>query len=139
MLPQTFKVHALAFELRITCTETLQILTDLGLNKGKSQFSEVSLAEADAVRAHLKTKPLEHSETAAAAIRASDKRTIQSIDCSHIAPIVAVLKAMIAKKQAEEAVIGRRKTREDRHSIGGLRSAFQPVKNADPEVSGLGT
>lgn len=135
MLPQSFKVHALAFELRITCAQTLQILSDLGLNNGKSQFSEVSSEEADAVRAYLKKMDIATSEKAAGAICSAEERTFQNPDHSHIAPVVAVPKAIVVKRQAEEAA-GRQDCpsviRETKVSKQEVATNQETIKDAKP-------
>ena len=104
--------------MEVKSRQILDVLAELGLAQGKTHSSSLEDYEADKVRAQLRgTKPGGHSS--AAGSRAP--QGIQpKIDLSHVSKPGDVLKAILAKKQEEEA--------EARH-------AHLPVRTQPPVVA----
>jgi translation initiation factor IF-2 len=96
------RINDLAREMEVKSRQVLDILAELGLGAGKTHSSSLEEHEADKVRAHF-----EHSSRPASAASTPASRAPQTIapkiDLSHISKPGDVLKAVLAKKQEEEA------------------------------------
>src|SRR6516165_10655057 len=99
------RINDLAREMEVKSRQILDILVELGLGEGKTHSSSLEVDEADKVRAHFErgARPGTHS---AAASRASQMLQ-PKIDLSHISKPGDALKAILAKKQEDEAAARR--------------------------------
>src|ERR1035438_8334645 len=97
------RINDLAREMEVKSKQVLDILAEIGLAAGKTHSSSLEDYEADKVRAHFErgTRPAGQAGTQAS--RASQGIT-PKIDLSHISKPGDVLKAILAKKQEDEAV-----------------------------------
>src|SRR3974377_968271 len=93
------RINDLARELEVKSRQVLEVLTELGMGEGKTHSSSIEENEADKVRTHFK-----HGTRAghAAGQRAAQGIT-PKIDLSHVSKPGDVMKAILAKKQEQEA------------------------------------
>ena len=96
------RINDLAREMEVKSRQVLDILAELGLAAGKTHSSSLEDYEADKVRAHFKRGSRPASQAGTPASRAPQAIT-PKIDLSHISKPGDVLKAVLAKKQEEEA------------------------------------
>src|SRR6185503_5715280 len=95
------RINDLARELEVKSRQILDVLAELGLGEGKTHSSSIEEHEADKVRAQFQhgSRPAGHS---AGSSRASQTIT-PKIDLSHVSKPGDVMKAILAKKQEQEA------------------------------------
>jgi translation initiation factor IF-2 len=96
------RINDLAREMEVKSRQVLDILAELGLAAGKTHSSSLEDYEADKVRAHFERGSRPAGPAASQASRAPQAIT-PKIDLSHISKPGDVLKAILAKKQEEEA------------------------------------
>jgi translation initiation factor IF-2 len=96
------RINDLAREMEVKSRQVLDILAELGLGAGKTHSSSLEEDEADKVRAQFKraSKP---ASTAGTPASRTPQAIAPKIDLSHISKPGDVLKAVLAKKQEEEA------------------------------------
>jgi len=96
------RINILARELEVKSQKILDMLAELGLATGKTHSSSLEDYEADKVRTHFA-----HGSRPAGQAGAQGSRTAQviapKIDLSHISKPGDVMKAILAKKQEQEA------------------------------------
>ena len=107
------RINDLAREMEVKSRQILDVLAELGLAEGKTHSSSLEEHEAEKVRAHFErgTRSSAHSGAASRASQAIAPK----IDLSHVSKPGDVMKAILAKKQEEEA--------EARRSHAPVRSA----------------
>jgi len=96
------RINDLAREMEVKSRQILDILAELGLDAGKTHSSSLEEYEADKVRAHFERGSRPASQSSAQGTRAQ-QGIAPKIDLSHISKPGDVLKAVLAKKQEEEA------------------------------------
>jgi translation initiation factor IF-2 len=96
------RINDLAREMEVKSRQVLDILTELGLGAGKTHSSSLEEHEADKVRAHFERGSKPTGTTTSQASRAP-QAIAPKIDLSRISKPGDVLKAVLAKKQEEEA------------------------------------
>ena len=96
------RINDLAREMEVKSRQILDILAELGLGAGKTHSSSLESDEAEKVRAHFE-RGMRSGGHGAASSRAPQGIT-PKIDLSHISKPGDVLKAILAKKQEDEAV-----------------------------------
>ncbi|MGB7987361.1 MAG: translation initiation factor IF-2 N-terminal domain-containing protein, partial [Terracidiphilus sp.] len=96
------RINDLAREMEVKSRQILDILTELGMGAGKTHSSSLEGYEADKVRAHLERGSRSASQSGSSASRAP-QGIAPKIDLSHISKPGDVLKAILAKKQEQEA------------------------------------
>ncbi|HEY1210279.1 MAG TPA: translation initiation factor IF-2 [Terracidiphilus sp.] len=96
------RINDLAREMEVKSRQVLDVLAELGLGAGKTHSSSLEEDEADKVRAHFKRAAKTASQASAPSSRAPQP-IAPKIDLSHISKPGDVLKAVMAKKQEEEA------------------------------------
>jgi len=96
------RINDLAREMEVKSRRILDVLAELGLATGKTHSSSLEADEAEKVRAHF-----ERSARSAKSASTQPSRAPQGIapkiDLSHISKPGDVLKAVLAKKQEQEA------------------------------------
>jgi translation initiation factor IF-2 len=101
------RINDLAREMEVKSRQVLDILAELGLGAGKTHSSSLEGDEAEKVRAHFERGSRPASNATASASRAQ-QALAPKIDLSHISKPGDVLKAVLAKKQEQEAEARRR-------------------------------
>ena len=96
------RINDLAREMEVKSRQVLDILAELGLATGKTHSSSLEDYEADKVRAHFERGSRPAGQSGSQASRAPQGIT-PKIDLSHISKPGDVLKAILAKKQEDEA------------------------------------
>ena len=96
------RINDLAREMEVKSRQILDVLAELGMGEGKTHSSSIDEHEAEKVRAHFQhgSRPAGHSSGASS--RASQAIT-PKIDLSHVSKPGDVMKAILAKKQEQEA------------------------------------
>src|ERR1039458_6773496 len=95
------RINDLAREMEVKSRQILDVLAELGLDKGKTHSSSLEDYEADKVRAQFERGSRSSGQSAAAPSRASQVIT-PKIDLSHVSKPGDALKAVLAAKQKEE-------------------------------------
>ncbi len=95
------RINDLAREMEVKSRQILDVLGELGLAGGKTHSSSLEDFEAEKVRAHLRASR-SGGHSGAAASRAPQGFQ-PKVDLSHISKPGDALKAILAKKQEEEA------------------------------------
>jgi translation initiation factor IF-2 len=98
------RINDLAREMEVKSRQILDILTELGMGAGKTHSSSLEEYEADKVRGHLERGSRPASQSVSTAARAQ-QGIAPKIDLSHISKPGDVLKAILAKKQEQEAEV----------------------------------
>jgi translation initiation factor IF-2 len=93
------RINDLARELEVKSRQILDVLVELGLGAGKTHSSSLEEHEAEKVRAQMTGS---RGHTTAAASRAA-QAIAPKIDLSHVSKPGDVMKAILAKKQEDEA------------------------------------
>jgi len=95
------RINDLARELEVKSRQILDVLAELGLGEGKTHSSSIEDHEADKVRGQFQhgSRP---AGQGASSSRASQAIT-PKIDLSHVSKPGDVMKAILAKKQEQEA------------------------------------
>jgi translation initiation factor IF-2 len=96
------RINDLARELEVKSRQVLDVLAELGLGEGKTHSSSIEEHEAEKVRAHFQPGSRPASHAGGSASRGSQTIT-PKIDLSHVSKPGDVMKAILAKKQEEEA------------------------------------
>jgi translation initiation factor IF-2 len=94
------RINDLARELEVKSRQILDVLNELGMGAGKTHSSSIEESEAVRVRAHFDPGAKPSAAAAAAASRSKQVMT-PKIDLSHVSKPGDVLKAVLAKKEAE--------------------------------------
>ena len=94
------RINDLARELEVKSRQILDVLNELSMGAGKTHSSSIEESEAVRVRAHFDPGAKPSSSTSAASSR-SKQIIAPKIDLSHVSKPGDVLKAVLAKKQAE--------------------------------------
>ncbi|HTX74869.1 MAG TPA: translation initiation factor IF-2 [Terracidiphilus sp.] len=92
------RINDLAREMEVKSREVLDVLGELGLGEGKTHSSSIEEHEADRVRAHFGKSGRVPAHAAARAAQAIQPK----IDLSHLHKPGDAMKAILAKKQADE-------------------------------------
>ncbi|MGC2614528.1 MAG: translation initiation factor IF-2 N-terminal domain-containing protein, partial [Terracidiphilus sp.] len=95
------RINDLAREMEVKSRQILDVLGELGLGEGKTHSSSIEDHEADKVRAHFQ-HGRQGGHSGAGSARAAQGIT-PKIDLSHVSKPGDVMKAILAKKQEEEA------------------------------------
>ncbi|MGB8844124.1 MAG: translation initiation factor IF-2 N-terminal domain-containing protein, partial [Terracidiphilus sp.] len=119
------RINDLAKELEVKSRAILDILPELGVPAGKTHSSSLEGDEAEKVRARLGPDSRQAAHGSASG-RQSAASVVPKIDLSHISKPGDVLKAILAKKQEEEA--------EARHGRVPAKPAAPPAQPAKPVV-----
>src|SRR5579863_1461330 len=93
------RINDLARELEVKSRQILEVLAELGIGAGKTHSSSLDEDEADKVRAQVNNG----SRGAGHAPSRGAQAIAPKIDLSHVSKPGDVLKAILAKKQEEEA------------------------------------
>jgi len=95
------RINDLAREMEVKSRQILDVLAELGLGEGKTHSSSIEDHEADKVRAQFQhgSRPAGHGGSSS---RASQS-IAPKIDLSHVSKPGDVMKAILAKKQEQEA------------------------------------
>jgi translation initiation factor IF-2 len=96
------RINDLAREMEVKSRQILDVLAELGLGEGKTHSSSIEEHEADKVRAHFQHGSRGTGHASGASSRASQSIT-PKIDLSHVSKPGDVMKAILAKKQEQEA------------------------------------
>ncbi|MFZ1084578.1 MAG: translation initiation factor IF-2 N-terminal domain-containing protein, partial [Terracidiphilus sp.] len=96
------RINDLAREMEVKSRQILDVLTELGMGAGKTHSSSLEDYEADKVRAHIERGSRPAGQSSSQAARAP-QGIAPKIDLSHISKPGDVLKAILAKKQEQEA------------------------------------
>ena len=96
------RINDLAREMEVKSRQILDVLAELGLAEGKTHSSSIEDHEAEKVRAHFERGTRSGAHNSGAASRAS-QTIAPKIDLSHVSKPGDVMKAILAKKQEEEA------------------------------------
>ncbi|MFP5237196.1 MAG: translation initiation factor IF-2 [Acidobacteriota bacterium] len=107
------RINDLAREMEVKSRQILDVLGELGLGEGKTHSSSIEEHEADRVRAHFQKGGGASARSASRAAQGIQPK----VDLSHISKPGDALKAILAKKQAEEEA---------------ARRSHAPVKPATP-------
>src|SRR3569833_1504032 len=118
------RINDLAREMEVKSRQILDVLAELGLAEGKTHSSSIEGHEADKVRAHFQHRSRPGSHAGSASSRGSQTIT-PKIDLSHVSKPGDVMKAILAKKQEQEA--------EARKSHVPPSKAASPVVTKAPE------
>ncbi|HEY1897204.1 MAG TPA: translation initiation factor IF-2 [Terracidiphilus sp.] len=100
------RINDLAREMEVKSRQILDVLAELGLGEGKTHSSSLEADEAEKVRAQFErgSRAAGHGNTAAS----RGQQAIQpKVDLSHISKPGDALKAILAKKQEDEAAARR--------------------------------
>jgi translation initiation factor IF-2 len=117
------RINDLAREMEVKSRQILDVLGELGLGEGKTHSSSIEEHEADKVRAHFERGGKSASQSGSANSRSSQSIT-PKIDLSHVSKPGDVMKAILAKKQEQEA--------EARRSQAPVRPAVPPAAPKAP-------
>ena len=94
------RINDLAREMEVKSRQVLDLLAELGLGEGKTHSSSIEDHEAEKVRAQF----ARGSRSAGSGASTRGSQTIApKIDLSHVSKPGDVMKAILAKKQEEEA------------------------------------
>src|SRR5579863_2856939 len=96
------RINDLAREMEVKSRQILDVLAELGLANGKTHSSSLEEDEAEKVRAQFERGSRAAGHAGTAASRAAQGIT-PKIDLSHVSKPGDVMKAILAKKQEEEA------------------------------------
>ncbi|KAA6460104.1 translation initiation factor IF-2 [Acidobacteria bacterium AB60] len=99
------RINDLAREIEVKSKQVLDVLVELGMGEGKTHSSSIEDYEAEKVRAHFQ-RGSGASSRAGAASR-SPQGIQPKVDLSHISKPGDALKAILAKKQEQEAAARR--------------------------------
>jgi translation initiation factor IF-2 len=123
------RINDLAREMEVKSRQILDVLGELGLGEGKTHSSSIDEHEAEKVRAHFQQgRSAGHM---GAGSRASQTIT-PKIDLSHVSKPGDVMKAILAKKQEQEAEARRSQVPP---SKAAAAAPAAPAKPAPPVVS----
>jgi translation initiation factor IF-2 len=125
------RINDLAREMEVKSRQILDVLTELGLGAGKTHSSSLEEYEADKVRQHFERGSRPAGQSGSQAGR-SAQSVAPKIDLSHISKPGDVLKAVLAKKQAQEE-----EARQSRlpHRPAAAPVVAVPAKPTPPVVS----
>jgi translation initiation factor IF-2 len=98
------RINDLARELEVKSRQILDVLNELGMGAGKTHSSSIEESEAVKVRAHFDPGAKSGSSSTSAAAAKAKQVITPKIDLSHVSKPGDVLKAVLAKKQAESGV-----------------------------------
>src|ERR1039457_3879586 len=96
------RINDLAREMEVKSRQILDVLGELGLGEGKTHSSSIEDHEAEKVRAHFERGSKGAGYGSSTGSRASQSIT-PKIDLSHVSKPGDVMKAILAKKQEQEA------------------------------------
>ena len=96
------RINDLAREMEVKSRQILDVLAELGLATGKTHSSSLEEHEAEKVRAHFERGSRPAGQGAAGS-RGSQGAITPKIDLSHVSKPGDVMKAILAKKQEQEA------------------------------------
>ena len=125
------RINDLAREMEVKSRQILDVLAELGLGEGKTHSSSIEDHEADKVRAHFQHGLRGTSHGGAASSRASQTIT-PKIDLSHVSKPGDVMKAIMAKKQEQEAEARRSQVPPSKAAAVVTKA---PAKPAPPAMS----
>src|ERR1039458_6764700 len=120
------RINDLAREMEVKSRQILDVLAELGLDKGKTHSSSLEDYEADKVRAQFERGSRSSGQSAAAPSRASQVIT-PKIDLSHVSKPGDALKAVLAAKQKEEEA-----ARQSRLPVAPVRTPPPPAPARPP-------
>jgi translation initiation factor IF-2 len=118
------RINDLARELEVKSRQILDVLAELGMGAGKTHSSSLEADEAVKVRAQF-----EHARSGGHAGASSSRGTqgiAPKIDLSHVSKPGDVMKAILAKKQEEEAQA--RRSQLPSHSAAPVVAKTQPAQ-----------
>ena len=99
------RINDLARELEVKSRQILDVLAELGLGAGKTHSSSLEENEAEKVRGQFAARAGNH--TGSGSSSRSSQAVAPKIDLSHVSKPGDVMKAILAKKQEDEAVARR--------------------------------
>jgi translation initiation factor IF-2 len=120
------RINDLAREMEVKSRQILDVLAELGLDKGKTHSSSLEDHEADKVRAQFERGSRSGGQSAAAPSRAAQVVT-PKIDLSHVSKPGDALKAVLAAKQKEEQA-----ARQSRVPAASVRTPPPPAPARPP-------
>jgi translation initiation factor IF-2 len=124
------RINDLAREMEVKSRQILDVLGELGLGEGKTHSSSIEDYEADKVRAHFQ-HGRQGGHAGAGSSRAA-QTVAPKIDLSHVSKPGDVMKAILAKKQEEEAEARRSHLPPSKAAVIAPKT---PAKPAPPVVS----
>src|SRR6266568_1338269 len=119
------RINDLAREMEVKSRQILDVLGELGLGEGKTHSSSIEEHEAEKVRAQFERGSKAAGHGSAVSSRGSQPIT-PKIDLSHVSKPGDVMKAILAKKQEQEA--------EARKGSASARTVAPPAPKAAPPV-----
>jgi translation initiation factor IF-2 len=102
------RINDLAREMEVKSRQILDVLAELGLGAGKTHSSSLEENEAEKVRGQFAARAGNH--TGSGSSSRSSQAVAPKIDLSHVSKPGDVMKAILAKKQEDEAVARRPST-----------------------------
>src|SRR6266568_5513125 len=117
------RINDLAREMEVKSRQILDVLGELGLGEGKTHSSSIEEHEAEKVRAQFERGSKAAGHGSAVSSRGS-KSITPKIDLSHVSKPGDVMKAILAKKQEQEA--------EARKGSAPARTATPPIAQKTP-------
>jgi translation initiation factor IF-2 len=124
------RINDLAREMEVKSRQILDVLGELGLGEGKTHSSSIEDHEAEKVRAHFQ-HGRQGGHAGAGSTRSAQAIT-PKIDLSHVSKPGDVMKAILAKKQEEEAEARRSHMPPGKAATTAPKA---PAKPAPPVVS----
>src|SRR6516164_9596347 len=121
------RINDLARELEVKSRQVLEILTELGMGEGKTHSSSIEEHEADKVRTHF-----QHGTRAGHAGSRAPQGITPKIDLSHVSKPGDVMKAILARKQEQEAEARKSQVPPSKAAVSAPKP---PVKPTPPAVS----
>ncbi len=119
------RINDLARELEVKSRQILDVLAELGLAAGKTHSSSLEEHEAEKVRAQFA-----HGSRGAGAAARGTQGIAPKIDLSHVSKPGDVMKAILAKKQEEEAEARRGPATRPTPAPPAVKAAAQPAAPA---------
>ncbi|HEX8811495.1 MAG TPA: translation initiation factor IF-2 N-terminal domain-containing protein, partial [Terracidiphilus sp.] len=124
------RINDLARELEVKSRQVLDLLTELSLGDPKmTHSSSIEDHEADKVRAHF------GGARSASSTRTSQSQQQPKIDLSHISKPGDAVKAILARKQAQEEAARRPVAVPPKPAVVAVQAPAAPAKPAVPAAS----
>jgi translation initiation factor IF-2 len=123
------RINDLAREMEVKSRQVLDLLAELGLGAGKTHSSSLEEDEADKVRAQFK-RAARHAGPASTPASHAPQAIAPKIDLSHISKPGDVLKAVLAKKQEEEAEARKSRLPQRRSAVEPEQAPARPAQQA---------
>jgi translation initiation factor IF-2 len=121
------RINDLAREMEVKSRQILDVLAELGLGEGKTHSSSIEEHEAEKVRAHFQ-HGRQGGHTAGSS--RSAQTIAPKIDLSHVSKPGDVMKAILAKKQEEEAEARRSHMPPSKAATSAPKAPAKPTPSA---------